>query len=97
MVQFKQSVLVALTLLASTPVDVTSFTPSSSISNNGATFKTTQLEATKNNNNENRVVGGATAFVTGLVLATQVAFADASTLVDNSMPAVAFQEGKHSI
>ena len=86
MVQFKQSALAAFSLLASSPVGVVSFAPSSNTS-----FRTSsQLEATRNNNNnnnsfENKLVGGATAFVTGLVIATQVAFADASTLVENSV------------
>ncbi len=82
--------------MASSPVDVVSFTPSSTIPGRftSSTYRTLQaLDASKNNYNdnndrssiENKVVGGASAFVTGLVIAAQVAFADPSTLVENTI------------
>ena len=88
MVQFKQSVLLAFTLMASSPIDVLSFSQSS-ISGGRSTTSfsrpTQALQATSKNNDDNvkKVVGGASAFVTGLVIATQVAFADTSTLAQN--------------
>ena len=84
MVHFKQSIL-ALTL-ATSPLGVVSFVPIASPST--ITSRPTTLYASNNNNDnvdgKKQIIGSATAFLTGLVVATQVAFADPSTLIDNT-------------
>lgn len=95
MVQFKSSIL-ALVLMASAPLGGHSFLPApagrsataslhSTSSSSLSSVSSVQLQASKSSNEDigKQIVGGATAFITGLVFATRVAFADSSVLINN--------------
>jgi hypothetical protein len=76
--------------MASAPLGGHSFVPAGSASatlhsKSSSSVSSVQLQASKRSNDEvgKQIVGGATAFITGLVFATRVAFADSSVLINN--------------
>ncbi len=89
MVHFKQYILSLVLVASSSSLGVVSFVPTSSpqvglkqLHQQPSVSQKLNANANDTDNQSNRqVVGGATAFITGLVVATQVAFADPSTVV----------------
>jgi len=90
MLHFRQNILSLLLVASSSSLGVVSFVPPSTqvgIQQFQQRSAPRQLNVNDDDTNEQRtkqMVGGATAFITGLVVATQVAFADPSTVVDTT-------------
>jgi len=76
MVHLKKEALLFLTLVP--PFCVESFSPQRAPSR----FRSTEINSLKKN--DEKFIGGVAGFFTGLVIATQVAFADPSMLTENS-------------
>lgn len=92
MVQFKSSIIALV--MASAPLGGHSFVPvgrsasatlHSKSSSSVVSSSSVQLQAKSSSNEDigKQIVGGATAFITGLVFATRVAFADSSVLIND--------------
>ena len=92
MVQFKSSIIALV--ITSAPLGGHSFVPAgrsasatlhSKSSSSVVSSSSVQLQAKSSSNEDigKQIVGGATAFITGLVFATRVAFADSSVLINN--------------